>query len=81
MVNRPFNTHMMTSRKGEFAPGRGAGFQAENPKRIKSMSFKDLTARAAALLKSTSAETSKKASSVKATDTGAKPAEADKNKS
>jgi hypothetical protein len=46
---------------------------AENPKRMKRMSFKDLTTRAAAILKSKPAEPSKKEPILKAPDTAAKP--------
>jgi hypothetical protein len=67
------NTHIRISRVREFEPYRGTGIPAENPKRMKRMSFKDLTTKAAAILKAKPAEASKKEPQIKAPDTAAKP--------
>lgn len=67
------NTHIKISRVREFEPDRGTEIPAENPKRMKRMSFKDLTNKAAAILKSKPMEPLKKEPAIKAPDTASKP--------
>ncbi|WP_299596642.1 hypothetical protein [uncultured Tateyamaria sp.] len=72
MVKGPISTHIQISRIREFELDRGLEIPAENPKRMKIMSFKDLTTRAAAILKAKPAKPSKKEPAIKAPDTAAK---------
>jgi hypothetical protein len=69
----PANTHIQISRIREFEPDRGTEIPAENPKRMKRMSFKDLTTKAAVILKAKPAEPSKKEPQIRTLDTAAKP--------
>jgi len=76
----PANTHIQISRIREFEPDRGTEIPAENPKRRKRMSFKDLTTKAAAILKAKPAEPSKKEPRIRTPDTAAKPGAPDPKK-